>query len=207
MNGNISVKILWFCRLDWIDKLTLLFVDRRQACWGRTLLPGVCATACIGHQSAGPGRVKASATPASDGNGPHRRYCMIGNALTFTKLLFRELVGLQDEFGGTLVKPLLLSFVCRSMDRARARRVKKDCRALAFGRAFEVLDRITSGHIGNRRRASKLNYPPRTRFGRKVTIDGNRVKIRTQIRSAITNGQMPRKICCNGMSGRTPATT
>src|SRR6266542_3371101 len=47
----------------------------------------------------------------------------------------------------------------------------------------------------------------RIRSGRKVTMPGNNVKMSTQIRSAITNGQMPRKICCSGMSGRTPATT
>jgi hypothetical protein len=38
---------------------------------------------------------------------------MVGNALTFTKLLSTELAGLQGtgEFGGKIMKALLLSFV------------------------------------------------------------------------------------------------
>ncbi len=38
---------------------------------------------------------------------------MVGNALTFTKLLSTELAGLQEtgEFGGKIVKALLFSFV------------------------------------------------------------------------------------------------
>ncbi len=38
---------------------------------------------------------------------------MVGNALTFTKLLSTELAGLPrpDQIGGKILKPLLLSFV------------------------------------------------------------------------------------------------
>jgi hypothetical protein len=56
-----------------------------------------------------PGREKAS---EKFRNGVIMTY-MVGNALTFTKLLSAELAGLQetDELAGKVVKALVLSFV------------------------------------------------------------------------------------------------